>query len=667
MVVAASIGVAQAQVLEEVVVTAQKREQKVSDVGISVTAFTGDQLKALNVSSTTQISEQTPGLIVTQFGGGTATVFNVRGAGQLDFDDQQEAPVAVYLDGAYVSFLAGVGFNFFDLDRVEVLRGSQGTLFGRNATAGLVQVISKKPVDHEEGYVEVTDGSYGMRKVEAAFNQPISDTLSARLSYYHESNNGYIENSSGPNGGDINNNSARLQLLYKPTDQLSILFAGRVGIDDSDGQIYSVHAGVTQPNGVVQLVQPYGPVSPSSYVAYCAGLSALNFVPGPAGGTNPASGDCYNGAANNRGPFQASTDAPSYFRRHQYEGTVTVDYTVGPGTLTSVTDYQDFRKQYAEDSDSTPLDLFQYQQTLVASQRSEELRYAATTSWGRYIAGAYLLQIRDRGGALLDAFNTLGISWQNAYQLTTTTYAGFTQVEYNIAPTLTAILGGRWTEDAKRFDIGVTCGFSTVQSFDPTPANCEVLAPLVQGTGLPVTTHNEGNWSGNAEIDWKPAAGQLAYGKVVRGYKAGGFNGGISNLFLASAAHYGPELPLTYEVGAKTQLFDQKARLDISLFYTDYKGFQTFTVVGPNTVVFNTHAKMKGSEIELVLNPWKGWDILLGASLLDAKQLGVEGPGGALDRPMPNAPHLTYNALARYNWALFGGVMAVEADMNYRG
>src|SRR6266702_4553520 len=409
MVAAASIGVAQAEVLEEVVVTAQKREQKVSDVGISVTAFTGDQLKALNVSSTTQISEQTPGLIVTQFGGGTATVFNVRGAGQLDFDDQQEAPVAVYLDGAYVSFLGGVGFNFFDLDRVEVLRGSQGTLFGRNATAGLVQVISRKPVDHQEGYVEVTGGSYGMRKVEAAFNQPISATLSARLSYYHESNDGYIENSSGPNGANLNNNSARLQLLYKPTDRLSILFAGRVGIDDSSGQNYSVHAGVTQPNGVVELVQPYGPVSPSNYVAYCADLAARNFVPGPDGGTNPAGGDCYNGAANNQGPFRASAEAPSYFRRHQYEGTVTVDYAVGPGTLTSVTDYQDFRKQYAEDSDSTPLDLFEYQQTLVASQRSEELRYAATTSWGRYIAGAYFLQIRDRGGARLDAFNTLGI------------------------------------------------------------------------------------------------------------------------------------------------------------------------------------------------------------------------------------------------------------------
>ena len=137
-----------AQVLEEVIVTAQKREQNLSDVGISVTAFTGEQMKALGISSTQDIDNQTPGLIVTDFGGGTTTAFTMRGAGQLDFNDQQEGPVAVYIDGAYNSYLAGVGFNFYDLERIEVLRGSQGTLFGRNATAGLVHIISAKPTEN---------------------------------------------------------------------------------------------------------------------------------------------------------------------------------------------------------------------------------------------------------------------------------------------------------------------------------------------------------------------------------------------------------------------------------------------------------------------------------------------------------------------------------------
>ncbi len=171
-----------AAVLEEVVVTAQKREQSLSDVGISVTAFTGEQMKALGISSTQDIDNQTPGLIVTDFGGGTTTVFTMRGAGQLDFNDQQEGPVAVYIDGAYNSYLAGVGFNFYDLERVEVLRGSQGTLFGRNATAGLVHIISAKPTEEHEGYVELTGGEYGQFKAEGAVSGPLSDSLMGRVS-----------------------------------------------------------------------------------------------------------------------------------------------------------------------------------------------------------------------------------------------------------------------------------------------------------------------------------------------------------------------------------------------------------------------------------------------------------------------------------------------------
>jgi len=168
------VSISQAQVLEEVTVTAQKREQPESRVGISVTALSGDDLQALNISSTLDLSQQTPGLIITDIGGGAITVFNIRGAGQLDFDDQQEAPVAVYLDGAYQSFLAGVGFNFYDLERVEVLRGSQSTLFGRNATAGAVQIISKAPTDTLEGYLDVTGGSYNEDKIEGALNLPLA-------------------------------------------------------------------------------------------------------------------------------------------------------------------------------------------------------------------------------------------------------------------------------------------------------------------------------------------------------------------------------------------------------------------------------------------------------------------------------------------------------------
>lgn len=661
---------AQESVLEEIIVSAQKREQKLSDVGISITAFSGDQMKDLGISSTTDISSQTPGLIVTEFGSGTTSVFNVRGSGQLDFNDQQEAPVAVYLDGAYVSFLAGVGFNFFDLDRVEVLRGSQGTLFGRNATGGLVQIISRKPGNEFDGYVEATAGEYGLRKAETAINVPFSETAAARLSLYHEESDGYIKNSTGPNGGIRNNNSGRLQFQLKPRDDLSILLAGRWAIDDAAGQVYDVHAAAIDAGGYIQRVSPFGPASTADFVNFCAGMTAVNGVALPPGGTNPDSGDCFNGALNSRGPFVSSTDYPSFFKRNHYGSTATVDYSVGPGTLTSVTDYQDFKKRYSEDGDSTPLSLWGFQQDLDATQGSEELRYAAETGWGRYVLGGYALQIESRGRASLDAVNSIGLAFENFFRLRTNTYAAFAQAEYNLAPTVVLIVGGRWTEDRKRFSVDARCGFDLIANARPTADNCAAIPPfatLVQGSGLAPTSRSEGNWSGNVELDWKPNGDLLIYGKVVRGYKAGGFNGGITNLFEFSKITYNAETPTTFEVGAKSSLLDGKVRLNASAFYMDYRNFQTFTQVGAGLLQFNVDARSLGGEAELVINPVRGLDLLLGMSLLDAKQKHVAGPGGELDRPMPNAPRVTYNALARYSWPVPGGAVALQADMNHRG
>ena len=168
-------------VLEEITVTAQKREQDISDVGISITAYSGQQLRELGITSTLQLDDMVPGLMVTDFGSGTTTQFTIRGSAQLDFADHQEPPVAVYSDGVYNSYMGGVAFSFFDIDRIEVLRGPQGTLFGRNATGGLVHVISNKPTREKEGFLELTGGEFGQIRAEGAVSGPLGDSLSGRL------------------------------------------------------------------------------------------------------------------------------------------------------------------------------------------------------------------------------------------------------------------------------------------------------------------------------------------------------------------------------------------------------------------------------------------------------------------------------------------------------
>src|ERR1700676_4078740 len=160
-------------VLDEITVTAQKREQSIQDVGIAITAFSGKQLREMGIDNSTDIAAMTPGLYISGNNGGQKELFTIRGVTQNDFNDSTEAPVAVYVDDGYVAFGQGQIFGAFDLDRVAVLKGPQGTLFGRNATGGLVQFVSNRPTDDLEGYTDLTYGSYHQIRVESAISGPL--------------------------------------------------------------------------------------------------------------------------------------------------------------------------------------------------------------------------------------------------------------------------------------------------------------------------------------------------------------------------------------------------------------------------------------------------------------------------------------------------------------
>ena len=188
----------QAQVLEEVMVTAQKREQNLQDVGISVTSYSGEQMKALGVTNTVEITEQVPGLQMVTFSP-NLTIFNIRGVSQNNFTDNLEAPVAVYIDDVYMASMNGINAQLFDVDRVEVLRGPQGTLFGRNATGGVIHYLTNGANDDElNGYVEATEGDFGRRNVEFAIGGGLSDNLRGRIAMRTEDLDGYMKSKTYP-------------------------------------------------------------------------------------------------------------------------------------------------------------------------------------------------------------------------------------------------------------------------------------------------------------------------------------------------------------------------------------------------------------------------------------------------------------------------------------
>ncbi len=341
----------QAQVLDEVVVTAQRREQRLQDVGISVAAFSNAQLQDLGFTTTNQLGAHTPGLLVTDTNGGTTTAFTMRGSGQLDFGDHQEPPVAVYVDGAYNSFLGGVGFKFFDLDRVEVLRGPQGTLFGRNATGGVVQLISKKPTAAFEGYASVSGGSFGMLRLETALSGPISDRVRGRLSVFHEKNDGYQKNRVGKNLNALDNNSGRAQLQFLINGEVELLVSGQWSIDRDTAQGYDVVPAITDSFAFGPIVDGVGdglvktPPSDAAYASFCTNFF---LVTPPAGSSN-----CFGYKEPNDSVHRVANNLDTHFNRDTYDGTATLTWRRGDARLISITNYKKFKKDYLEDSDST--------------------------------------------------------------------------------------------------------------------------------------------------------------------------------------------------------------------------------------------------------------------------------------------------------------------------
>ncbi len=691
-----TLGVVHAQVLEEVVVTAQKREQGIQDVGIAITAFSGDQLRELGMSTPDELDMHVPGLMVTDFGNSYVSVMTLRGSTQLDFADHQEPPVAVYLDGAYVSFIGGVGMAFYDLERAEVLKGPQGTLFGRNATGGLIHLITKKPSRETNGYAELTGGDYGMFKTEAAIGGPLSENFSGRLSLLYNRNAGYIENQTDSDEDlvEVDSRNLRGQLLWEPNEDVSFLVQGRWS-DDDDSNTLGYHArpvalhfpdltgadlatstngvsvllgipndptvsipGIGQKDGLVRFSNP----NSAEYANFCLHPLSVGFF-GGGGGVgcfgNVQDGDPQTGRVNQLGNFD----------RQHWGFSGTLDWDFDTFRIVNILDYQSLNKNYLEDTDGTPITSLDFFQFVDSWQFSEEFRVHWETERSRWVAGAYYLHIEGdyRSGVRLP--EGLGFTMDNRYSNETDTYAFFVQGEYDITPQWTVIGGFRWTEDEKETELSPTCEWNIFG--DP---DCSfLLLPFLGFAGNSAQElgfdldRSEGDYSAKFEVDWKPNDDWLVYASVTRGNKAGAFNAGALALYSIRQAEFDGETLLSYEVGFKSTLFNGTTRLNATGFYYDYKDFQTFTQVGPSLVVFNIDSEVLGAEIELITNPWKRLEFLFGVSILDAQILDLNhGAGLRSDVDMTNSPELTLNGLARYTWDAFaGGSITAQMDFNY--
>lgn len=637
--------------LEEVVVTAQKREQNLQDVGISVLALSADKLTRAGIDDLKSLVIATPGVLINEFGGApTINSVSIRGVTQLDFADHEESPNAVYVDGAYVSFMGGLGASMFDTERVEVLYGPQGTLFGRNATGGLVHVISKRPTPDFEASVSLTAGDYGLFKSTGVISGPLSQRVQGRLSVATDYNHGFAQTLTGVGrlfGND--SYSARGQLLFAVSDRTEILLNvhGNKVDNNGVGSYFTQRAAPNPDNDYLVEI-------PADEALYAANCVAIGY------GVPPPGSDTCLGYRNSGDPFKLTpTFAGTFYRK--YNGmTATLNMDFGDTKLTAISDYQDIRKRYYEDSDGTPDDVLGFRTDQDAQQFSQELRLSGENGPVRWLVGGYFLRITGDYGAELALPIYSGFIAGADFDHSTTSYAAFSQVEYDFAPSWTVIAGARWTHDRKRMDLTTQCNFGS---------DCPLFGALPPGEELTGRRTDE-DWSGKLTLQWQVSDDVMFYGGVTRGTKGGLIQAPVivapgttfANLLIE------PEVLTNTEIGMKATILDGKGRLNLSAYHYDYKDYQAFSFAGIAQTLFNADARIRGAQLDLALRPTRNLDLSLGVAYTDGIVKDVTLPSGrSADQRMPMAPRLSLSGSGRYAWPLASGSLYTQLDATYIG
>ena len=649
LMVFAVAGPVNAQVLEEIIVTAQKREQNIQDVGIAITAFSGEQMRQLGYTNAQQITALAPGVHTVQPNGEANYALAIRGAANSDFVANQESPVSMYVDEVYISQMSGAGFMLFDMERVEILRGPQGTLYGRNATGGLAHFVTNKPEQEFGGYGQVTVGEHDQVKFQGAVTGGLTDGLSARLSMSTHHNSGYIENRLDP-GNDLNNANdyaGRAQLLFEPNEDFSLLLNTRYSLqeirtgffENVSGSVDAVGNGIKEDN--------------------CASVTNFN-------------GYC-DGDGDN---FAGDYDRLGFNDLETWGFTGTLKWDLGDKQVTVIMDRQSVERDYIEDSDASPFADFNFYLTTDAEQWSTEIRLNGETDRLRWVAGFYYLSIElaDSNGAEIpllgiDPSGAAGLDGEGNYTGLDTPYTQdkdswslFGQLEYQLSEQLTAIGGFRWIDEKVDFHyVNNVVSFINDGSVKRN-GNPNILVPL----GDHRDVYNEGLWSAKVELDWQPSDDLLVYASWNRGVKGGGYNAPFdataSDDFLGQFGFAEEELD-AFELGFKSSLMDGLARLNVAAYYNNYKDFQAFTIVGLATnVVSAPDAESLGFEAELFVTPSEGLDVAFGISYNDME---VTLPDGTKTTSI-QSPEWNLNGLIRYEWPVMNGRMAIQGDIHYR-
>ncbi len=528
--------------LEEIIVTAQKRTASLQNEAIAVTALAGYDINRAGGVDPEVLGVLVPNLHVGEETNRDGMQITIRGVSGTDVRNGADPTTAFHVDGSYVPRLSGSNAYFYDLERIEVLRGPQGTLYGRNSTAGVVNVVTRKPdFDDLGGSLEVTAGKYDLFQTKGALNVPISGNLATRVAFITSDRDGYRENAPAKDGDDADELGLRGHILFAPSENTSLLFTAEYYERKGVGGVASFH----------------------SFPGDTSGLES----PDPAG-VNPIDTE----------GFRDNSD--TNFR-------LELNHSFGAFAITYLGAFRKHERDFLADADFTALPEIEsfVQETTDSETWTHEVRLTSTHEGPfQYIIGGYYLD-EEIDGDFLVGLTTgagfpagAGIPFRVRFVdqgLTNESLAGFLHATYDISDQLQLVGGVRYTDDEKDKggtldDVGKTAdtaegSFQTV-GFAGGPTF--FLAPQISNPSFDKTTWKAGlNFTLNED--------HLVYASVSTGFKAGGYNRGSQAYPGAdSLVVFKPETVTAYEIGWKADLFDNRARLNVAAFYYDYKDLQ---------------------------------------------------------------------------------------------
>ena len=749
--------------IAEIVVTAQKRAENVQDVPIAISAFTAESLQERAVGSVSQLSAIAPNVNLdagTPFSGSTAVLAAyIRGIGSDDFAFNIDPGVGIYLDGVYLARTVGANQDLLDVERVEILKGPQGTLFGRNTIGGAISIVTADPGDAFKAKGDVTLGSYKLFQVRGSVTVPITDGLSSAFTFGIKSRDGFLKRLPYPDqranntpsfdafsaaGYDsaakegVNDNwNLRGKLRWDNGGAVRATFAGDYSKDKGTSAnkligttefVPGNFAGTTNLPGTA-----FDPTGTTGFLFaglynFCIGSTGAQIAArnaqalcGVAGTQfNPqfqlasvASANVDGNPANDRLPWDGRylIDNPdrSYASGNSYSNLESwglssiVDFDLADNlALKSITAYRELHWNAGLDADGSPLNFVQLSFTMNQWQFSQELQLLgnALDEKLNYVLGAYYFK---EAGDLHDyvTFAEGLVQVDGPNELATKNYAFFGQIDYRPIDLIGITIGGRYTNERKRFEGGQQelNGFN-YKLFGCADANGNVfpggafpLAPIPCQAGLgypdpnnPVRVYTPGvnrkkfsDFSPKVGVQIHPTDDVMLYGSWSKGYKTGGWTTRLTNPQGNVAPDFNEEKATTWEAGIKSTLLDRHLQLNAAVFSTKYRDIQLNIQVGTSPTIANAgDARIRGFELEMVAAPVDGLTINGAVGYIDAQytsvSAGAAAVGGAnafqagtlVGETLPKTPKWKVNLSPRYEAKLGNGASLVMlADWTY--